>query len=621
MKKLYSLLFIVAVSTWSYGQVLTDNFNYPNNALLTDNGWVAHSGAGTNAIDVGASNGLLYTGYNTVAGNAAQLDNTGEDVNKAFATDATSGDLYTSFLVKVTSGTAGYFFHLGKGSTFAARVFVKPSTTAGKINFGLSNSGTASYAATPTDYDLDTTYLIIVKYNVSTNGASSMWVRSTGIPATEVAAGTPEISATGSGTATIGGVFLRQYAAAQNITIDEIKVYTTWFGATACDLQLSTATTTCTTVTLNVDNYSATIPFTGGGTGTYTLTSNFGAISGDNPSTTAAGDIIISGITEGTDVTLTITGACALTRLVTAPECKPINALPYSDNFNYTVGSSLNASQKWRAENSGDNVTVAAGNLTYTGFNSSGNSITFSGAGAESFTPFTTTTTGAIYASFIVNVSDITNITADPSLTYFAALTDANAGYNARLFLNRVGAQYQLGLDSAASTTNFGALRNPGDVLFVVIGYDFGTNELKAWVNPTLATFTATTPATLTVTPTTPFVNLGGFIIRQDGNTSTPTIIMDELRIATTTGGLLSVSQNAIAGLKIYPNPVSNGTLFIETAANAEKTIAIYDLLGKNVLNTITATSEVNVTSLNVGVYIVKITEEGNTTSRKLIIR
>ena len=83
----------------------------------------------------------------------------------------------------------------------------------------------------------------------------------------------------------------------------------------------------------------------------------------------------------------------------------------------------------------------------------------------------------------------------------------------------------------------------------------------------------------------------------------------------------LSVSQNAIAGLKVYPNPVSNGKLFIETAANAERTVAIYDLLGKNVLNKTTSNSEINVASLNAGDYIVKITEEGNTTSRKLVIR
>lgn len=87
------------------------------------------------------------------------------------------------------------------------------------------------------------------------------------------------------------------------------------------------------------------------------------------------------------------------------------------------------------------------------------------------------------------------------------------------------------------------------------------------------------------------------------------------------TQGAFGVNQNAIAGLKVYPNPVSNGKLFIETAVNAQKSIVIYDLLGKKVLNTVTANSEINVASLNSGVYIVKITEEGNTTSRKLVIR
>ncbi len=83
----------------------------------------------------------------------------------------------------------------------------------------------------------------------------------------------------------------------------------------------------------------------------------------------------------------------------------------------------------------------------------------------------------------------------------------------------------------------------------------------------------------------------------------------------------LSVKQNTIAGLKLYPNPVVNGTLFIETAANAEKTVAVYDVLGKNVLNASTTENDVNVSSLRAGVYMVKITEEGKTATRKLVIK
>lgn len=82
----------------------------------------------------------------------------------------------------------------------------------------------------------------------------------------------------------------------------------------------------------------------------------------------------------------------------------------------------------------------------------------------------------------------------------------------------------------------------------------------------------------------------------------------------------LSVKENNIAGLKVYPNPVTNGKLFITTDSNVEKTVAIYDVLGKQVVNT-TATESVNVSNLKGGVYIVKITEEGKTATRKLVIK
>jgi hypothetical protein len=83
----------------------------------------------------------------------------------------------------------------------------------------------------------------------------------------------------------------------------------------------------------------------------------------------------------------------------------------------------------------------------------------------------------------------------------------------------------------------------------------------------------------------------------------------------------LGTNQNTIAGLKMYPNPVSNGTLFIETSANAEKTVTVFDVLGKQVLNTTTSNNTINVASLHTGVYIVNITEEGKTASRKLVIK
>jgi hypothetical protein len=308
-----------------------------------------------------------------------------------------------------------------------------------------------------------------------------------------------------------------------------------------------------------------------------------------------------------------------LTKTVLSPECKIINTLPFSESFPYTAGSSLGVQQKWTNVNTCDDIISVANNLTYSGVTSSGNSVTFSGAGIECYTPFTSTTSGTVYASFLLNVSDLSNVTTDLTSTYFAGLTDNLKAYNARLFVKKNGTQYQLGLDSASTTTNYNAtLRNIGDVLYVVIGYDFATNSLNGWVNPVNGSV-----PTFGIYPTTPFVNLGGFILRQDGAASTPTIIFDELKIVTSLTDLgltLGAQNNEIAGLRVYPNPVSNGVLHVESSMNLEKTISLFDVLGKEVIKTTTSNTTINIANLNSGIYIIKITEGEKTATKKLVV-
>jgi hypothetical protein len=84
---------------------------------------------------------------------------------------------------------------------------------------------------------------------------------------------------------------------------------------------------------------------------------------------------------------------------------------------------------------------------------------------------------------------------------------------------------------------------------------------------------------------------------------------------------VLGVKQNTIAGLNMYPNPVSNGTLYISTNSSEAKSVSVYDVLGKQVLNTKTSNNAVNVSSLKGGSYIVKISEDGKTDTKKLIIQ
>lgn len=94
-------------------------------------------------------------------------------------------------------------------------------------------------------------------------------------------------------------------------------------------------------------------------------------------------------------------------------------------------------------------------------------------------------------------------------------------------------------------------------------------------------------------------------------------IYYDDLSfVANTPAG---VDEHAIAGLKMFPNPTSENILNITSDVNGTKAITIYDVVGKQVLNTTVTDGIVNISDLNAGIYIVKITEEGKTSTRKLV--
>lgn len=79
-----------------------------------------------------------------------------------------------------------------------------------------------------------------------------------------------------------------------------------------------------------------------------------------------------------------------------------------------------------------------------------------------------------------------------------------------------------------------------------------------------------------------------------------------------------------IVGLQIYPNPVSNGRVYISTENTTHlKVVEIYDMLGKKVLEiTLNNNSkEINLTQLTSGVYIIKVKENNRSETRKLVIK
>jgi len=98
-------------------------------------------------------------------------------------------------------------------------------------------------------------------------------------------------------------------------------------------------------------------------------------------------------------------------------------------------------------------------------------------------------------------------------------------------------------------------------------------------------------------------------------------LAIDDFSFKATSDVLSSSSFNAIEGLKMYPNPLTGNTLHITSTANANMTVQVFDILGKEILKSNVINSTINVSGLNTGVYIVKITEEGKTATRKLVIQ
>ncbi|MBK7173702.1 MAG: dockerin type I repeat-containing protein [Bacteroidales bacterium] len=228
---IFAAIFFITIPKDGACQLLVENFDYPAGDLLTNHGWLAHSGAGTQAVTVN-NGGLSFPGFNLSGiGNAALVDNTGEDVYLSI-TQQTSGTVYAAFMVNVAAVSAGYFIHLSTNpasTIHRGKVFVDATN-----HFGLSlGSNTGTYSSST--FSTNTTYLLVLKYQVNagtSNDQVSLYVFNTNAPATEPASPTvgPLTDATQSDL-NPASIALRQYSATQNYIVDGIRIATSWTDA------------------------------------------------------------------------------------------------------------------------------------------------------------------------------------------------------------------------------------------------------------------------------------------------------------------------------------------------------------------------------------------------------
>jgi len=115
----------------------------------------------------------------------------------------------------------------------------------------------------------------------------------------------------------------------------------------------------------------------------------------------------------------------------------------------------------------------------------------------------------------------------------------------------------------------------------------------------------------------------GLFSINKNTGAATPvgTLVEDEYTVCAIKGTTVSISENNIAGLKVYPNP-TNGMIAVNAQENIQN-IAIVNLAGQvvktfdnNDLNT-----QLDVSDLTAGNYILKITTDKTVGSYQIIKR
>lgn len=300
---------------------------------------------------------------------------------------------------------------------------------------------------------------------------------------------------------------------------------------------------------------------------------------------------------------------------------------------------SLNANGWSTHSGTAAQLTIVSGSIPYAGMTSAGNKVALVAGNSEDVNLASAAAlTGVAYYSAILNVPNTTGLHPTAVAGDYSIALGGTAGAS----VTSLPARIYFRTGTVANTFNIGVLNNSGGTatptyaatdypvgtpLFVVVKYDFATNTASLFVNPALdgaepaATVTNATGTTLAP------AQIASVVLRQAGTAATGTgnVEYDNIRVGGTysyvTTSVLGVKQNAIAGLSIYPNPVVNGILYIDTNANADKKVVIYNVLGKQVLSTTTSENSINVGSLNNGIYIVKVTEEGKTATRKLVIR
>jgi archaellum component FlaF (FlaF/FlaG flagellin family) len=89
------------------------------------------------------------------------------------------------------------------------------------------------------------------------------------------------------------------------------------------------------------------------------------------------------------------------------------------------------------------------------------------------------------------------------------------------------------------------------------------------------------------------------------------------------TDGLLGINSNVFSDLSIFPSPASERISIQSQFLTSESSVIIYNLQGQKVFSEIITPLNgkiiLTISEMNSGIYLLKLTSEGNTITRKLV--
>ena len=601
MKKFYFLLFTLMIASTAIGQVIiAEDFTYPDGSLVANSAWLTTSGT-ANQMQV-------------VSGQAVVNHNDSEDVEITFA--SVTGSVYAGFDFSVDdlgapySGTDNeYFAHMD----FAARIDIVEGTSGGDFSVGISTTTSTAEAVWGTDLTFGQTYRLIVEYDQD-GGIAELWINPTLESDTSISGSVDTTPAT------IGSFDLRQSGSSENetIRIDNLMV-----GQTFDDVLTFQAPTEPSLTILSPTNGTVLAP----GTTSVDLTISVQNFVVGNPGAGIDGHI-----------NWTINTVSQPMKYNTDAE-----SLTVADGQSYTIFMELVDN----SDNPLDPAVEATLDFSVAAITQVSDIATLRAGSQGEFYELT----GEALITYIVTentrnqkyIQDDTGgmLIDDPSGTITTSFNIGDGMTGIKGELSQFSGVLQfIPMENVASASSTGNVVTPEEIsvaTFLASGEDYESELIKInnvtfedmGVFADNTNYNIADGADVTVvrvafgdenligatipTGTSSVIGLGGQF------NSTYQILPRYL--SDVEGASLSVDTFAANNFDVYPNPVTNGYVNIVSTNSNNIDVAIYDILGKRVVNTEIINNQVDVSALKTGIYMLQMTQNGNTITKKLVIK